>query len=324
MPVEINRNLPPPPPGRIVPLVITPDGWAIATIHWSLIPDYDYDDACKGMSDEAIARELEVDWSATVGKRVYPQFGRSTHVAVRNLPFDPKRKLYCGWDFGGHPAFVPTQLAATGQWYVYPALAPPPEETWGIYEFAKEVADYLEREYAMPHGLTLKDLDMVHIGDPAGAAKPPRVGDSPKEERSCFDILNKGVEVIVTDELGRNVKQSLPGWGWKVVPGAVNITDRLEGVRGRLLFNIRGGVPSIIVDPRATSIIEGFLGGYCYKQRGDGRYDYDPDKNWYSHIFDAFGYIATRLFSAGDAGDKKKAGGKSGNFRSHAARRSRS
>jgi hypothetical protein len=51
-----------------------------------------------------------------------------------------------------------------------------------------------------------------------------------------------------------------------------------------------------VVDPRATVVIEGFLGGYHYRQRPDMKYDLDPEKNWYSHTLDALAYIATELF----------------------------
>lgn len=284
----------------ILPLRVTDDGWSVLTIHHSKLPDYDFEAACKGMSEEAIQRELEIDWSATIGKRVYPDFRRDRHVAARKLPFDPRKPLYCGWDFGGTPAFVPTQVASTGQWYLYPGLVPPDEQTWGIYEFAQQVADYLTRNFAIPHGLTLEQLNLIHIGDPAGNGPPPRAKDSPKEERSCFQILNRGMQVVTGhDDKGRAILTERPGWGWRVMPGAVNITDRLESVRSRLTLMVHGGEPALLVDPEATTLIEGFLGGYHYHQRADGRYEFDPYKNWYSHPMDALGYVATRLFARG-------------------------
>src|SRR6266849_2310247 len=92
-----------PPPGsaasgRVLPQFRTPDGWTVDTIHWSLLGDYDYEKACEGLSEEGRQQELEIDWSATKGKRVYPQFGRSHHVSVVDLRFNPRAMVYCGWD----------------------------------------------------------------------------------------------------------------------------------------------------------------------------------------------------------------------------------
>lgn len=311
--------------GRLLPLRETVDGWHILTVHWSAVPDYDYKAACQGMSPEAIRRELEIDWSSTLGKRVYPEFARELHLSREPLPFDPRLPLYCGWDFGGTPAFCPTQLSAAGQWLVYPPLVPPAEQTWGIYEFAEQVADYLHRVYALPNGMSMDQLKLVHVGDPAGNMRLPRVGHAPRETATCFSILNRGVDLVIgTNKRGQPTIQQKPGWGWKVIPGAVNINERLESVRARLTTNLRQGVPSIVVCCTATTMVEGFLGGYAYKQRSDGRYEWDPDKNWYSHPFDALGYVATRLFARAkrrDDDDDEERERKRPIFQSQASRR---
>lgn len=289
---------------RLIPQRLTPDGWHIDTIHYSLVPDYDYDQACEGLTDEGIRRELEIDWSASEGKRVYPQFGRKTHVAVEPLKLDPNREVYCGWDFGGTPAFVVTQINVFGQWLIFPSVSPPEEMTVGIYEFGQHVADYLYRTYCQKRGLKLTDLKLVHFGDPNGAARPPRTGDGPRETQSCFDILNRGLQVHAgTDDDGKPVVHKRAGLGWRIQPGAVNITDRLEAVRSRLTLNLHQGNPALVCDPDAEAVITGFLGGYHYPQRADGSYAYDPKKDFYSHTMDALGYIATRLFVRVESGD---------------------
>ncbi len=47
----------------------------------------------------------------------------------------------------------------------------------------------------------------------------------------------------------------------------------------------------------AEVVIHGFLGGYCYQRYADGTYSRDPDKGHFSHVFDALGYVCTRLFA---------------------------
>src|SRR4051794_37299071 len=59
----------------IVPYWDTPDGWTIATIKYDVVPGYDFEAACEGLTPEAIRQEILIDWSATRGKRVYPEYG---------------------------------------------------------------------------------------------------------------------------------------------------------------------------------------------------------------------------------------------------------
>jgi len=295
--VETPSLAPDPETGRLLPCWETPDGWHILRIHYSAVPDYSFEQAAKGLSPDGVQRELEINWNTTVGKRVYPTFGDKHHVAKAPLPFNPRQPLYCGWDFGT-PAFVPTQINALGQWQIFPTLSPLEDVTIGIYEFGEMVADFLLREFAIPAEKTLEELRLVHIGDPAGAGKIPTPGESRKETTTAFDILDHGLELVMGyDERGKPLYKKQKGWGWKIKPGAVNITDRLESVRSRLGTNLGNGIPAMLVDPRATTVIEGFLGGYHHKQRADGAYEWDPHKNYYSHTMDALGYVATRLFA---------------------------
>jgi hypothetical protein len=72
---------------------------------------------------------------------------------------------------------------------------------------------------------------------------------------------------------------------------------------------LAGGIPALIVnmEPMGRTIIEGFRGGYHFKQRDEGRYELDPEKNWYSHTMNCVEYLATRLDAQpparGDDGD---------------------
>jgi len=309
---------------RILPLRKTKDKWWILTIHYSSVPGYDYEAATAGMSEETIRQELEIDWSTTKGKRVYPEFGRRHHIALDNIGFNPRAPLYCGWDWGigGSLAFVPTQLNGFGQWLIFPPVSPGEESTIGVYEFGQIVSDHLQRYYAAPFGLTVKQLRTVHFGDPAGAGPPPRTGDSPKEVRSCFQIIERGLELAAgVDEQGRPITIRRPGFGWHIKPGAVNITDRLEAIRNRLKLTLHDGLPALVVDPRAQITIEGFLGGYHYPQRRDGHYESRPEKNIYSHVMDALGYVATRLFAHNAPDDEDDSPSYRNEFASHAASR---
>lgn len=311
-------------PQRILPLRITPDGWAVLTLHWSANEDYDYEAACQGQSEEDIRTELEIDWSATKGKRVYPQFSRQNHVATEALRFEPSRPLHIGWDWGKVPACCITQVNVYGQWLIFPSLSPPETASLGVYEFASMVADHLLQEYAAPHGLDLEELKMVHVGDPAGQYAAAKTGLKRQETKACFDVLYGGSKLYLgEDDRGDPVYEERPGWKWRVIPGPIDITRRLESVRSRLTTTLNGGLSALVVDPRAEMIITGFLGSYAYKQYTDGSYSRDPDKNAASHTFDALGYTAARLFARPPKSqyDEDEDEPKPQGFRSHAASR---
>src|SRR6266567_4283291 len=138
---KADSSLSPPSPSAISPTArvlgkrYNKDGWAITRIHYSVVPGYDYEAAAKGLSEEAKRAELEIDWTASKGKRVYPEFSPQLHRSLTDLPFNPAGICYCGWDFGGTPAFVLTQLNLFGQWLIFPSLSPLEDTSLGIYDF---------------------------------------------------------------------------------------------------------------------------------------------------------------------------------------------
>jgi hypothetical protein len=316
----------PPDPRYRVKRWETADGWTIATVHWSLVPGYDYEAACEGLSPQAIRQEVEIDWQASGGLRVYPEYG-PFHLAAEPLEFDPERPLYCGWDFGAHaggtPAWVPSQINTFGQWLIFPPIAPLPEEPIGTYEFGQLVADHLQREYATPAGKSWKQLKLLHFGDPNGNQRPARTGQRPEELATHFEILKTGIRVpLGQNERGEMRYQVKPGFGFSIKGGPVEITPRLEAVRARLNMLLPGNLPALVVDPRATVIKDGFGGGYHRKRRSDGSYEGKPDKNWYSHAFDALAYIAACLFRTFEEEEEPHVARARGGFRCQAAGRS--
>jgi hypothetical protein len=113
--------------------------------------------------------------------------------------------------------------------------------------------------------------------DPAG-----RIRDSIK--MSARDYIT-----IKAREMGQDL--------W-LVDGIQTWKPRRESVAGRLtrMFN---GEPALLIDPYGCPIaIEGFEGGYSYRELANmpGQYVEEAIKNKYSHIHDAIQYPATRLF----------------------------
>lgn len=293
------------PAGKL-PLRRTEDGWYVLEIRGERdVPGYEPREVGRGMSTQTYRREVLGDWTASAGKVVYPEYG-DIHEPREALPFDPELPLVLGWDLpaatGGTPACVVSQVSHAGQWLLYGSVMPGRDEAIGVWAFGERVADYLQREFAAPAGLTVNDLRLVHYGDPAGNAKPlagsVQSGGKRVEVRSAFDTLRLGEQVLAGhDDDGAPIIQTLPGRGWVIQPGAVSLRERLEAVRGRLMTLLSGGAPALLVDPGATVLREAFRGGYNYAQRTDGQYELDPAKNRYSHPMDAMSYTASRLFA---------------------------
>lgn len=312
---------------RLLPIFTTKLGIDVVRIHWSALPDYDIDEASKGLTDDMRRQELEVDWTASTDKRVFPEFGEM-HVAKDKLRFDPRLPLTCGWDFGGVPAWCPTQLGHDGQWKLFPPLVGAEDESVGIYEFAERVAEHLTEHYCKPYRLPLKRLELVHFGDPYGnqlTAASRSKNDERLELRTAFDILRRGMQIVEGyDDEREPIIRELPGWGWNVRSGPQDIPTRLEAIRARLTKNV-GGRPALIVCPTADTHIHAFYGAYHYKRRNDGTYEDRPEKNWWSHPQDALQYVAASLFTVRPKGDEDPRNGpRNDGHRSHAARRGRS
>lgn len=297
---ETLRHTPDPPPGMLVPRRHTSQGWCVVTVPWLIVPGYDLVDVCRGQPDEIIRREVCLDWTATTGKRVYPEFSPGLHVAQEPLDFYPDETLYVGWDLPGCPAAVITQMNPYGQWCVLSSVSPREEETVGVYEFGEMVAAHLTRCYALPNEMALSELTLLHYGDPAGNRRAPRVGDAVPdraEVRSCYDILDLGERLCVGhDKRGEPIYEERPGWRWRVLPGAVTLSEREGAVRARLSTTLKGGVPALIVCPTAKIIREALGGGHHYRQLSDGRYEPKPHKGFHSHTANALEYVASRLF----------------------------
>lgn len=272
-------------------------GWTVLSVPYTAKPDYDFERACIGMEQDAIATELLINWLASSGMRVYPEFREEIHVAKEPLEYDPDLPLHISFDWGLSPACCIGQLSSFGQLLIFPSLHPEEREYEGVYAFAEKVADHLLREYAAPYDLSLEELPLVVIGDPAGKARGQHVvsGKKAKELASCFDILYRGLELdLGQDENGKTVTEKLPGWGWRVIAGDVSHKKRQEAVRYRLKTLVHG-LPALLLDPREEFIQSACLGGYHYKERSDGTLENEPEKNASSHIMNALEYLCTRI-----------------------------
>lgn len=285
------------PAYRKVELRKTKDDWYVIGVDWRVVPGYDYQAACRGMGKQEIEAELNRNWQASKSKLIYPEWSRDLHIAREKIEPNPNAPFYLGWDLPGCPACVITQLNEYGQWLLLGAVTQPESESIGVYEFAERVAERLQRNYALPAGLDLDRLKLVHIGDPAGNSPIARTGRKRQEVRSAFDVLRRGSKLYMgEDEDGHEVYEERPGWGWNVIAGDLTNTKRQEAMRARLTTSFAGGLSALVVCPGNHAVIDAFPN--YVKKKIEGRendYSDNPLKNQASHLINACEYCCTRL-----------------------------
>jgi hypothetical protein len=199
------------------------------------------------------------------GKPVYPEYSEALHLRASDYVPLPGSEILLGWDYGLTPACAFMQLSPTGVLEVFDEMT---STRMGISGFTEQVNLRLAEKYAAC-------VVRTEYGDPAGAAA------AQTDERSCFEIQRS---------LGR-----------MVLPGAQNLTERLEGVRW-FLTRVVDGQAGLRLSPRCSMLRKGFAGGYRYRRLAvsyDERYQDLPDKNQYSHVHDALNHAAGILAKAG-------------------------
>lgn len=221
-----------------------------------------------GKTDEWVKVYIDGEYGFVVeGKVVWPGYTDAFHCPAdqRHWP-QPVFGLpiYRGWDFGLTPACVFTQITPRGQWIIFDELVADAIGAIGADRFSDLVLNHSARNYP---GFTFRD-----VGDPAGMQR----GQS--DERTCFQVLH-----------AKNIL---------IEPAIQTLQIRLESVRRPLQMITEGGRPQFLLHPRCKMLRRAMMGGYHFRRlRVSGeRYANEPEKNAYSHVADALGYVGTRLF----------------------------
>ncbi len=294
---------------RVVPIRRTQSGWWVSRVHYSVVPGYDAEAIRSTMSEAEWRREGEIDWTSSSGSPIYPDWSPRYHLAVEPLVYDPSRPLYVGLDVGLCPAAVFVQLNSYGQLLILSELTWAEGSGVGTYEFGEAIADHLTEEYAIPTGQELERMRLSFAGDPAGNAPPVKVAANAmnRDVRSHFQILRDGLDIVIGhDDEDEPIYEHKPGWGWRILAGEIHIPKRIAVVTARLKLLVHGE-PALVVDPRCTTLVKGFGGGYHYPMHSSGRYGYDPEKNVFSHVHDSLQYCVSRLYTLPDADEDEDA-----------------
>jgi hypothetical protein len=215
-----------------------------------------------GMNYTDWLREYEIVWQSFKGQPVYlDDWNPAFHVADEKLVYTPSLPIVRGWDFGRNPAVVFAQLMPGMRLFVLGEVV---GENIGFENFIPE-AHRLSKEW-FP-----ECRKFIEVIDPAGVKR------NDTDERSCFKIMRD------------------PPYVYRpIVPGVQVPTERRNSVV-TFLQRADRGLPCLLVDPRAKTIIGGFNGGYHFAWSRDGSLKDKPEKNNYSHPHDALQYICTRV-----------------------------
>lgn len=236
-----------------------------------IIPEKELVDARRIMTADEYDREYECSFEVSVGKKIYPEFNRSVHVAKESLLPDTPQTIYRGWDNTGlSPAIIVTYLTNTGQWRLIKEFC---FYDTGIMDATEAMILWCNQK--LPYGCVYVDY-----ADPAGKNR-----DSTKMSPRDYIMrksMEMGSEIILRDGIQT----------WKV---------RRESVAGRLVKMINGE-PAMLIDPGCEITISGFEGAYAYQEIAalPGQFVEKAVKNACSHIHDAIQYPATRLFLSRD------------------------
>ena len=229
-----------------------------------------YDDLIADYADHPDWLEMYVEGKPGViiiGKLVYNNFKRGYHVAKASLIWSGI-PLIRGWDNSGNiPACTVVGVPAPRVVHVYKEIN---QDKMNIVQFTK---------YAVHQcNMAFPGAEWIDWGDPAGEQKySTKEGGWTSNARL---MRENGVEVKSSEQ---------------------NPAARYNAVDDQLAI-----IDGLLIDPSCVRLINGFMGGYHYKEigAGTGIYQDKPDKNRFSHIHDALQYAMVRIIGNNKRGTK--------------------
>jgi len=228
-----------------------------------------YEAAIVDLTDPQVAAELDIDPTAALTARIYPEFSEERHVAAIEIPPVFGLDLEFGFDYGDTTAVLIAQDTPL-EWRILAEV----EMTDALPE---KVAAALRREI-LAMGYNERDtqhaqtLDWISRGDPAGEARDQGTGRS------------------IVEDYRRE------GFAISAVP--MRLKPSIRSVK-RLL----GGRPKEMVISQRCPMLIHHLKHYRYEvdRRGNPKPEAKPDKtHGHDHMPDALRYLAAWKFPAPD------------------------
>lgn len=156
-----------------------------------------YEDAVRELTDEQVAEELDIDYTASLSARVYGEFDERTHV-LDQIPYEPALSIELSWDYGW-------DVTAVGVWQDAPGELRKIGEAEFTETLPSGVAAGLRetlRQLGVPDRLLVHDqtLSMLCVGDPAGRGTQLNSGEPLTADylREGFSIADPGQQRVET------------------------------------------------------------------------------------------------------------------------------
>lgn len=232
-----------------------------------------------GYTDERLMlREQEGNYYLYAGLGVYAkEFNPATHVIAR-YQVDPRRPIYCGWDFGYNGqavSFLQHNLQGQLVWFgqiIRKQVALPVV----VSEVRSRLAEYQAagQSWAGTEPFSPAGPPRFHYGDPA-ATQHNADGTT-----DIAVLATNGIALVTKTTTGRKI----------------TLVDQIRA----LLLPRSDGTPSLLVakgDPAMEHVIAGFAGGYHYGEAKEGKAEKErPHKDgFYDHIFDGAQYAVDNI-----------------------------
>jgi hypothetical protein len=198
------------------------------------------------------------------GKPIVPEYRDQVHCTSQEVKPMKGIPIQWGCDWGLTPACTFSQRMPSGRIIALDEIV---TEDMGVERFANLFVSEVNKRFP---GCSFAD----GTGDPAGEQR------SQTDELTPFQIFNGVLE-----------KARMP---IRCYPAPTNdFTIRREAI-AHPLTRIIDGHPGLTISPKCAVLRKALSGGYCYKRMkvaGDDRYHDKPDKNKFSHVAEACGYM---------------------------------
>jgi len=203
----------------------------VLTYHWSEHPEKDavwYANKTKDMTDEDIARELDINYDKSISMKIYHEWDDNIHIAKAPILFNPNKPLFLSFDFGlddpESVLFYQKDLDADKNVRL---LLIDEYETGNLLTH-EHFINIEKKLVLMGYRDTLGKLTCY--GDPAGT----------RRERTS----------------GRSVVKEYEGYGLKITVKEASLDDRRRAVKLLLKARDSMGQPRFLVSPKCVNFIE--------------------------------------------------------------------
>lgn len=259
-------------------------------LHWSVHPSkdqawYENEIEVKQMTEDEVARELDINYSLSVSGKVFSAYREDRHITDR-LEYNSNLPVYRIWDFGKTNCVLFVQKDAYGRTRVWHER---------VLEGSNSVSE--QKRIALNDSNTLfPNADFIDICDPAGSYTN-HLGVRPEVEQLEGD-LDDPTDERLSLQFDRILE--LPTRERKVRGRQLINKDLQETPNGEEAFQIY-----VTSDGKGCPILKkAFQGGYCYKKDVAGNItDHIKEIHPYEDVIDCLIYYY--LESTGNYSNKR-------------------